>query len=1767
MTNAEAGEDPGSEAGAGGEAAFAGRYALHTLLKEGNGVKTYAAVDSVDDAPVVVKVIDPAYVNAAARWRFIHETRVLAAMSGLGDSRLRDAGQVDGRLFLVQPYVGGQTLEQLLKDGRLDRAAALRVALGVASALDTAHSMGICHRDVKPANIVVDGGRLATSVTLIDFGFARSAWLDESIRDDLVGTIRYLAPESAGAVRSGPDERSDLYALGVVLYECLTGRPPFSGATIGELLRQHLSGVTPSVADAGVAVPSALEAVVQRLLCKDPADRYQSAAAVVADLTELLAAERAGTEPNLVVGRYDRRRTLTDPAFVGREAEMKALGAFIDRVATGGGGLTLLEADSGGGKSRLLSELIQQARSTGMAILRGHAIAEGGQRPFTLLHGVAEDLVRLFADDESGRRELVAELATSAPALVGALPVLAELFGSPSGNAETTPEQFGERRSLAALGHLLVSVANAARPVLLVLDDCQWSDAFTVQLLSSLFASAGPPHLGVIAAFRSEDVPEGHPLRQIPGASCVRLGPLSERAVGQLAESMAGQLPAEAHQAVIRLAEGNPFMATSVLRGLVESGALVASSSGWTVVDSALAGTHTAGRSAALLVKRLELLSQDAIDLLAAGAVIGKEFDVDLAVRLAGEPATAASIIEGARRRRLLWVDERTGRCSFFHDKIREALLGRLTAEVRRELHAAVAAEFASQPDPAPFELSYHYDAAGQHELALPHALAAAELAREKRALDTAVLHYRIAERGLAFAPLPTRIRVAEGLGDVLTLQGHYREAGRQFEQAKAMVSDPLHGAALDAKLGDLAFKQGDMPTAQRHLEGALAELGRPVPHRSVILLARLVWELVIQAVHTLAPKAVRRRSPDGAEVDFLAMRFQSRLAYVYWFQSGKLPCAWIHLREMNLAERYPPSGELAQAYSEHAPVMTMIPWYRRGVAYAQKSHDLRRDLGDLWGQGQSLSFAAVVLYAAGRWQEAQRACEAAIDYLSRTGDQWEMNTAGWHRALCLFRQGELAQAATVAQEVYQAAGLIGDQTSVGIALSIQARSCPSTLDRSLIDAQLAKESEDAHTGCELLLASALCHLRDGALDEAASAMDAAQALARRAGLRNEYIANLAPWRATVLRKLAEVAPAHNPHLRQTRIRQAAKATRQARIAAASYPNNRPHALREAALVNSLRGRGRRAKYLLERSLRVAEEQGAAYEAALTRLATAELDLATGSPRQPYDDAVAAVAAFQAPGSADVSVATYSASSETLSLFDRFTTLLTVGRAITAATTAAAVDEAIRHAGLTLLRAERCHLIAVARLSAQEVTTRSDEQVGAVSRTVLLRAVEAGAPIAAAPEVDENESLLLSEARSILAAPIFVHGEIVSCLYVTHGQVSGLFADQELQLAGFITTLAGAAYEHVAGSEARFRSLAQNSSDVITLIDADGVISYQSAAAVRVFGMPGQSMLGQSVLDWTHPEDRDQLAETLAAVGAKQVVRVDCRLRHADGSYVPVEAAISNLLEEPTVGAVVLNVRDVTERRRLEDQLRVRALHDALTGLPNRALFYDRTRQSLERIRRGPKQLPLCVAFLDLDDFKAVNDTLGHATGDELLCAVAARLTDSCRATDTVTRLGGDEFAVLFENTDLRTAESVVERMLDAFSRPFNIGGTSIVIRASIGLTSDSSGEIDPDQLLAHADAAMYAAKAKGRHGYELFAPRMQVASESRLAIRNEIEGALAQDQFQLRYQPIIDLGTDAVFSVEAKLYWDHPQRGVIASHHFIETAETSGQIVALGSW
>ncbi len=392
----------------------------------------------------------------------------------------------------------------------------------------------------------------------------------------------------------------------------------------------------------------------------------------------------------------------------------------------------------------------------------------------------------------------------------------------------------------------------------------------------------------------------------------------------------------------------------------------------------------------------------------------------------------------------------------------------------------------------------------------------------------------------------------------------------------------------------------------------------------------------------------------------------------------------------------------------------------------------------------------------------------------------------------------------------------------------------------------------------------------------------------------------------------------------------------------------------------------------------------------------------------------------------------------------------------------------------------------------------------------------------------------------------------------------------------FIIRMAGAAMEQKEDAEAttrlsedRFRSLIQNSSDVTLVIGPGRLFTYVSPAVTQLLGFDPADLEGRPASEFVHPDERQRVLDGMGSQlqESAQTVPIQFRMRRADGTWREVEAVVADQRLRASVGGYVAHVRDITERKEFEALLAHRALHDPLTGLANRQLILDRAEQMLARSRRTFD--PVAALFIDLDNFKDANDSLGHEAGDYLLRSVADRFAGLLRASDTVGRLGGDEFVILAEGITVAGGpEAVADRVREVLRQPFRVEGFEgipITITASIGIATGDRATAQ--ELLRDADIALYRAKAAGKDGWVLFEAAMQSAAIDRIELKSDLDSALADNQFFLLYQPIFDLDSATIRGVEALIRWQHPTRGVIAPNDFIPVLEDSGMIVQVGHW
>ena len=1374
---------------------FWSRYQRLRDIDEISPIRTIRA-NSPEGARVVVYEIDhTADLPSVVLSRVMNETHRLAAVQE--ECLLRpvevDTSNDVRRIVCPDPPLS-RLVDHVSSD--LPLPVALDIARCLLKVLVSVHGAGLVLRCLRPKDVYLEIE--GDSAHAIVGGCPSLLLLEEFGGDHSPGEIPvYASPEMLGALEHDIRAPADLYSLGILLFECLAGRPPFKGKDSRELLFHHVTTPVPDLCRLNPLIPPSLNDIVRRLLEKHPRDRYQSATGALFDIehvrSEFCTKHDVCPTIPLVLGTKDTRDCLLEPAHVGREKDLGVLQSALHNVGTGQTQSVLITAPSGVGKSRLLQEASTAAVSEGFRLLRAQGQNQPGLSPLETMQPAILTCIDLIREDEQLQATLHLRMQDYASELHVAAPELAAVLQLAA--ADERDRELSDRRIAVALATLLGSVSVGGQPVLFLVDDAQWADDLSLAILDCWQLTSPEQTLLVISSRPHDDLIDR--LRnRLKFAAEIALTSLSRQDSDLLLESMAGVLPPRILDTIWEMAAGNPFVSSAVLRGLVEGDVLTPNDNGWQVDEDELRNLQMSGEAAEILKQRLIRLPADSRHLLAVAAVLGKEFSIEttaMLTRLSYD--TVIEQLVPPRDHYLIWEKATDGVCQFVHDQIREAVLQTLGEKERAEIHLAAAEYFAEEVPESHFEIAGHFDAAGVPERALPSAVKAAESARKSHALTIAEQQYSIALRSCREMGINPSFEILNGMGSVLMLSGRYVDAKPMLEGALRNAGSAVDEAEISLKLGELAFKCDDKDDAVELWETSLRQLGGQLPADWLMPFYTLK-EIVVQALHSLLPdRLVRARNREATLRDRLICRLYSRLAYGYWYLKGKVPLLFVHLRGMNLAETFAPTAELAQAYSEHAPAMSLIPLRNRGIAYGRRSLEIRTALEDVWGQGQSLHFLAIALYAAGRFEECIDVGRRSVRILDRAGDFWEKHIAQYQVAASLYRVGQLTEAVQLAREAYDSGIAVGDDQVCGNIIDIWARATNGDLPANIVQTELDRPRADVQGRAHVLLARGMQLIAERRFEKAAQAFEEGIRISRAAGITNCYTAPLYVWKATALRSFLEE---ESPLIRRSRQKTICGHRRAAWVAfliALRFRSELPHALRELAWSFIFLNRVRRAMYLLSCSIRAGRDQSARFELLQSELMLQQVrtELGYSDARQGLSDVHEQILAFrseQLPKRVHTSI----------SLVDRFDALLESGRQIASAMEPEEIMATTITASQQLLRSDFCRVVRI----------DSNGQPASVPES-LLRLVTSCLQRGEAEAATEPTN----EFRSLVACPILVRGSAAASLVVGNTEVRDLFRENELRIVNYITTICGAALENAEGFR-NLRLLNENLEHIVT---------------------------------------------------------------------------------------------------------------------------------------------------------------------------------------------------------------------------------------------------------------------------------------------------------------------------------------------------------------
>lgn len=1216
-----------------------GPYRITEFIRAGGMGSVYRGVHLQSQLAVAIKTVSVPRESLLPAIR--REIDALGKLRHPGIVAIRDSGTHRGIPWYAMELLGGRSLADLRAELGGDGArspAALREVLTairrLCEPLAYLHGEGMVHGDLKPTNVLLAAD---DRPVLIDFGLM-TAFGEQPGRDAIdtrahaVGSLAYMAPEQIdGAL---VDARADLYALGCVLYELLTGRPPFVGERVEELLYAHRT--TPPTPPSRLGLPRALDELVLRLLAKQPRDRIGHAEDLAGRLAALGAAASRDRGPR-------PRGYLYRPGLAGRDAALAGLVAEMSAgFAAGRGGLALVIGESGVGKTRLAAELARRAQAMGGRVLTGGCAPRVGSGGGAGLHALARPLQavadRCRSEGPAETRRLLGGrarlLARHQPALLG-LPGLDE---------QTEPAELPQEAARALVSHELVATFAALgedRPLLLVLDDLQWADELTLAFLARLAGDGGlaRARLFVLGTARSDEI--GASLGQLlaAGTRRVDLDRLGEDGVrAMVADMLALPAPGAALvRFITRHTEGNPFFIAEYLRAAVDEGLIVRDERGrFQLVgddEASLAGLPLPRSLRALIAARLDGLGPGARRVVDLAAVLGRAIDPALILRVAAIDEADFSRATGELVTRQILEDTGDG-LRFAHDKLREVAYDALAAELRATYHRAVADELGGDVLAGHVDLAetaaQHWLLAGDDARALPLLLAAARrnlgdcehersVAHHRRALAildgspaAALRRELFAARALwreaddpgeaprideASALREARRKAQRGLGDALTLLGRHDDALAAHTAALQHSADDVARADALGRMGAVCFARGELPQAAAHLEDALAHLGERLPASRPGALAAIAGSTARLAAGLLWPR--RPASARERAVACLRVRVLNRLTYInYSFSLTR--AVTTHLAALAAAGRVPTTRDAAETFAHHGPLFAgHLPasarrHARRAVAVCRREGHLAMQMTAEFMAGMCFTFQA-------RWDEATAHFRAAIALYPRVGDLPVLQTAHENLAYVLLYRGDHDLALAEAAHALALAGRAGDirgQCNSGCHVALASLRLGDLVRARRVVAEAAAllgVLEDHVLRC-------IVHIVQGRIERAAGADEAARlayvravAIAGEHGLVQEEVV---PAYTELLELYAGLPGAASETARLLPL---------ARRLARRFPAHTGAWLRAEALLLAQRGRHDAARRTLARAVHTLRSRGMRHELARTLEVVASL--------------------------------------------------------------------------------------------------------------------------------------------------------------------------------------------------------------------------------------------------------------------------------------------------------------------------------------------------------------------------------------------------------------------------------------------------------------------------------------------------------------------------------------------------------------------------------
>ncbi|HEX3046257.1 MAG TPA: protein kinase [Bacillota bacterium] len=1443
------------------------RYQILKQLGEGGTSFVYQALDLTNNQPVVIKLMKvklaSAYLDDLIRFK--RELEVIAGLNHPGIVKVFGAGEFETRPYLVMEFLAGNSLaDRLEQKYKFSVETTVRIIVQLAETLNYIHSYGIIHRDIKPGNIYLTGPSPQTGVKILDFGVSHIIELGE-IKDQelIVGTFGYMSPEATGILNRKVDERSDLYSLGVVFYQLLTGALPFSGIEVKQILHQQAALSPPRPGELNGSIPVILDTFVMKLLNKDPDQRYQSASGLLSDLWRYLQGE---TEFN--AGEKDQRKKITfHPAqLAGRALELSKIRSLLEQAAKGKGSLCLITGEAGIGKSRLVEESGGDIYRQNGLFIRGRCLNHQNKAPYQPFRDASDGFLQWL---EKAPPELKGQTVARLREVLGDLgqiavqfnPRLECLAGQVKPLVSLEPERENQR-FLMVLAAFFCRLAEPGKPAALFLDDLQWADEGTVSLLEEIIGNLHDSGILLLVTSRNDESGNKSNLERIVKIAReknshfeeLQLTPLDSMQMNNLMANIFDaktEFTPELNNFLLEKSRGNPFFAINIIREMVEGRAI-----SWTEthleVNWEVTRRITIPETVVdIILRRMESLSPEQIDILGKGAVIGREFEIQLLFKLSnlGEDRIV-NLVDEIIALQLLEKGGERGRLLFAHDRIRDAFYYQLDPTEKQRFHLEIATVLEElhrdNPEKVLFELAYHYLEGGAGQKALEYTFPAAVKAQASYANEEAIRYYQKTIELLETEGMKGNrqwIRAKQELLEINLIISKYAETVAIAKDLLLTNLEDKERVTIYGKVTMAYFRIGDWAKGAETLRQGLALLNEKIPQSALGLSIAIVKELLVRLRLRLTPGFLRRKSFNQEDANrakkIIYLDFCVSVSWLYGM-GDSATLLYIIIRMLNLAEtKIGKSQDLTRCLTTYAVLWATIPCFKIAIKVKKKALMINQENKDRYWTACSIQALGYFNAWMGDHETSIHLFKKGQSELQKIGDLFELGQGLIGLAINYLHISDYRNGAVYANKYLETCGQIKDLYGIMCAkiilANLQIESGEYVRAEEIITNAIRFSAEDEvqFPHCLAQMSKGYLELEKGNYDEAITHLETAREILLKTAILKDFVVNIFPLLAEAyLKKICTPARRgedHGDFKKSTQARAARRLVKDALWQTRAWPNHYGIALRVAADYYKRLDQNHKAEKYYLKSIQHNEKIHRRYEAAkgyweygnflrlhyrgneanLIERQAYEIFKAIGAGAYLKKALDSGLLVCENPNLGELTTR------ERLTSERRKNAIITTARSISSILNIDILLDQIMDSAMELAGAERGILLlypetpggrlepkVIRNISPSEIAAQSS-RIGVIniSSAIISKVEKTGEPLIVGNALaDENlknrYSVVVSGIRSVICTPIMFKGEMLGIIYLDNRLICGLFDQEDLEILDLLASQAGVSIEN-----------------------------------------------------------------------------------------------------------------------------------------------------------------------------------------------------------------------------------------------------------------------------------------------------------------------------------------------------------------------------------